>query len=1031
MAGKRIDSILVKEAIEKELQFLAGNLDELAAKIKTFPAIRTKTEGANNVKELSKAQIQYAESLKAVEQLVKQRMASEAKLITLQSDYAVATAKNRTEVQKMNREQKIAAEIALSQEGSIERARAKIKALTLEQSKLNLVTAEGRKRNDEINKSLDKYTEFIRKNVSAAEKQRMNVGNYQGSAKIIVDAMERARQKVVQVEKDFGKMGPEARAARGEFEALRQITQDNRFLNIAAKVGDTNKELRFFTQQLNALEDAGMKNSQVYADVRKRLAELTDQIADTKAEVKALSSDTRSFDLFAGSVNFAADALQTYAGTAVLFGASEEEVANQIKTLVAVQSVANGVKGIANELTTKGTAANKAYAFVQNLVALSMDKTAASSVRLNAALGLIAIAATVIGAIAIAFAAASKDADKMTEKVDNLNSVLSDSQSTYVESVKLVAELKANINLAKEGFISKKDVVKQYNDTIGETTGKVKSLDEAEKEIVKNADAYIQFTLLKAAANKAFEKSAEKLFDYEADLRTSAGFTESIGKQTTANLSYEQKEQQKINDRATKGFADAYKGRAEDAKKGSERLQSIGEDLLKKSAELAKKFKFDFSGNGDKSNNKETDAAKVRLDALQLQYEREAALQKQIVEIESFSLSERLQASREYVALKTKIIDAEYQYEINKKGATADEIKASEIKRLQAISALADESRQMFKANINAATQEISDGLGDVPDEVTAVMDKMNAELAAGFKKWSKELNGNLTDQQKEIIEQTKNNYIDAFQTIADAAGEVVGGIFDKQKNAIQDQIDDIDRLKAAEIDRINASGDGEEKKAARIKIIEAKAQADREALARRQREIDRQRAIAERAFKLFQITTDTIQAVNKIKQLIAAAPDPFSKGLYISQLVMAIASGAASVTSLLATPIPKFAKGKTSNDPYEGPGIAGEAGRELFVSKTGQLSMIEKPTLLNLRKGDTILPNRVTEDMVRAAHNDRLQLMNLFTGGQAVSDMSKLEEKTDIMVNELKKISGKPPIIIQNNPAVETSVWFFNTFKN
>jgi len=433
--------------------------------------------------------------------------------------------------------------------------------------------------------------------------------------------------------------------------------------------------------------------------------------------------------------------------------------------------VANGVKGIANELTTKGTAANKAYAFVQNLVSLSMDKTAASSVRLNAALGLIAIAATVIGAIAIAFAAAGKDADKMTEKVDNLNSVMRDSQSTYVDSVKLVSELKANINLAKDGFISKEEVVKQYNDTIGKTTGKVKSLDEAEKEIVKNADAYIQFTLLKAAANKAFEKSAEKLFDFEADLRSSEGFAASVGKTTTANMSYEQKEQQKINDKATKGLAAGYKGRAEDAKKGSERLQSIGEDLLKKSAELAKKFKFDFSGNGDQAGNKESDAAKARLDAIQLQYEREAALQKQIVEIESFSLSERLQASREYVALKTRIIDAEYDYEISKKGATDAEIKVAEEKRLQAISALADESRQMFKANIAAAVEDVKDGLGDVPDEVTAVMDKMNAELAAGFVKWSKDLNGNLTDQQKQMLEDTKNLYIDTYQTIADTAG--------------------------------------------------------------------------------------------------------------------------------------------------------------------------------------------------------------------------------------------------------------------
>ena len=33
--------------------------------------------------------------------------------------------------------------------------------------------------------------------------------------------------------------------------------------------------------------------------------------------------------------------------------------------MIAIQSVSNGVKGIANELTTKGTAANKLFAFSQ------------------------------------------------------------------------------------------------------------------------------------------------------------------------------------------------------------------------------------------------------------------------------------------------------------------------------------------------------------------------------------------------------------------------------------------------------------------------------------------------------------------------------------------------------------------------------------------------------------------------------------------------------------------------------------------
>ena len=97
---ERIDSILDRSAIEKELQFLSSNLNALSDTIKSFPAIKTNIEGASNVKELSKAQIQYAESLKAVEQLVKQRFASEAKLATAQSSYAKAIAANRLSFKK-------------------------------------------------------------------------------------------------------------------------------------------------------------------------------------------------------------------------------------------------------------------------------------------------------------------------------------------------------------------------------------------------------------------------------------------------------------------------------------------------------------------------------------------------------------------------------------------------------------------------------------------------------------------------------------------------------------------------------------------------------------------------------------------------------------------------------------------------------------------------------------------------------------------------------------------------------------------
>ena len=47
-----------------------------------------------------------------------------------------------------------------------------------------------------INIPFDKYNEFIKKNVDALSQQKINVGNYQGSAKIIVDALEKEKQKL-------------------------------------------------------------------------------------------------------------------------------------------------------------------------------------------------------------------------------------------------------------------------------------------------------------------------------------------------------------------------------------------------------------------------------------------------------------------------------------------------------------------------------------------------------------------------------------------------------------------------------------------------------------------------------------------------------------------------------------------------------------------------------------------------------------------------------------------------------------------
>lgn len=94
-----------------------------------------------------------------------------------------------------------------------------------------------------------------------------------------------------------------------------------------------------------------------------------------------------------------------------------------------------------------------------------------------------------------------------------LGGILDGTASSVQKVVENVEDLKEHFKLAEDGVISKTAAVKLYNDTMGQTTGVVDSLDAAEQKLADHAQAYIQFTLLKAAANVALQKASVQAFD--------------------------------------------------------------------------------------------------------------------------------------------------------------------------------------------------------------------------------------------------------------------------------------------------------------------------------------------------------------------------------------------------------------------------------------------------------------------------------------------------------------------------------------
>jgi len=333
----------------------------------------------------------------------------------------------------------------------------------------------------------------------------------EGSAKIIVGAMEQAKDKVVKLENEFGKLSPQASEARKELSALSLITQNPKFLNIASRVGDANQELGFFTKTLIELEDAGLKNTEVYRDVQARLAQLTDQISDTKQEVRAMASDTRGFDLFAGAVSFTADVFQTAAGAASLFGASQEDVTKAIKNLMAIQSVANGVKGIAIQFTQKGTFANKLFTFSQNQLTIAVSASSTAFQRLRAILITTGIGALVVGVgLLIAnfqklkdlFSGVSASQKKMND------ALIEGSKNAAAERNNLELLYNAATNTAK-GIDAQKKAAKELQDTYPLTFANF-TAEEIALGKAKTAYERLSLSILAASLAKAKQATIDK-----------------------------------------------------------------------------------------------------------------------------------------------------------------------------------------------------------------------------------------------------------------------------------------------------------------------------------------------------------------------------------------------------------------------------------------------------------------------------------------------------------------------------------------
>lgn len=380
---------------------------------------------------------------------------------------------------------------------------------------------------------------------------------------------------------------------------------------------------------------------------------------------------------------------------------------------------------------------------------------------------------------------AGRDFQDFQTHVTNLNAVIEKSGSAFEKANGEVNKLTEDVRLAKEGFIKKDEVLKEYNDTMGKTTGKLTSFDAVEKKIVEAGPAYIKLMFLKAEATSAYALAAEaarKVLTAQTDAEKDFGYFDQFMASTKSFFSNfgaaitNGPLGGKFLASAGKNAADQINKNAVQIKKDQEKsykdLLKQGDDFEKQAAELAKKFGFAFDptkntkGGGKGSENIYDQYRKKALQAQQelIKAQNEAELKgyKTIADDQQASLQERLAAEDNYYK-KSKAITLQ---------SVQDQIDAVNLE--------ADLSEK--RANTIKDPKKRADAQAAIEDYRTKAVKKIH-ELG----------NAELLKDDEDYYSATVNISTQAFDKIKKEAEDATKFIVEQQKIAFQNQKDQVD----------------------------------------------------------------------------------------------------------------------------------------------------------------------------------------------------------------------------------------------
>lgn len=299
----------------------------------------------------------------------------------------------------------------------------------------------------------------------------------------------------------------------------------------------------------------------------------------------------------------------------------------------------------------------------------------------------------------------------------------------------------------------------------------------------------------------------------------------------------------------------------------------------------------------------------------------------------------------------------------------------------------------------------------DIEDEATrqSILNDENKiksqEAAFGI---SLDLQRKLSDDESKLndLNQTKAQRkrdaeiagLKTIQEVANDTFEIIGGLLNAQATATKNRLDaqqaQYEKDAQTQIDLVNATAttatNTEQDKAAQITIINARLAAQKEAIARKEKEADIQKAKFDKAAAIFNIILNTAQAV------IKALPN--------IPLAIAIgAFGAAQLAVAIATPIPKYKHGR--GEGREELAMVGDGGVSEYIlrNRTGKIEKTPAvETLTHLMPKDRVFKNK--EAMMKELAMSNLSNFIVTANGSITkNDIENMTDRLEGAIGEIK----------------------------